>query len=76
MIAPFRETESSLDESARVMARARRAVATALLRQQPTVRPAAKAAGWKAWLFAGWTVVVAVASLGGAIMGWWKGIDY
>jgi hypothetical protein len=76
MIAPLRETESSLDESARVMARARRAVATALLRQQPTVRPAAKAADWKAWLFAGWTVVVTVASLGGAIMGWWKGIDY
>jgi hypothetical protein len=76
MIAPLRETESSLDESAQIMARARRAVATALLRDQPIDRPAAEMVGWKAWLLAGWTVLVVVASMGGAIVGWWKGIDY
>jgi len=76
MIAPLRETETSLDDSARIMARARRAVATALLREQPIHRPTAEMAGWKAWLFAGWTILVATASLGGTILGWWKGIDY
>lgn len=76
MIAPLRETESTLDENARLLARARRAVATALIRQPRSARPSCKADAWKVWLFAGWTVLVAAVSISGAIAGWWKWIDY
>lgn len=78
MIAPYRQTEPVLDERAQVMARARRAVATALLRERPATAPppANNNRSWKAWLFVGWTVLVPSVVIVGTILGWWNGIDY
>jgi hypothetical protein len=71
MIAPLRETEYPTDPRSKLFVRARRAVAAALLCEprEPNLVP--QVAGWKAWMFALWTVVVAASSIG-MIWGWWR----
>lgn len=78
MIAPFRQTEPALDEKSQLIARARRAAALALLRNQPPTPtpPATDHQFWKSWLFAAWAGLVAVAAVVGGIFSWWNGIDY
>ena len=75
MIAPLRETRSELSANARLLSRARRAVAAALLQgsREKTRHP--QVAAWQAWLFAVWTLLVAASSWG-LFIGWWKLIPY
>jgi hypothetical protein len=75
MIAPLRETDSELDANARLLARARRAVAAALLRDSRGQSKQPQLVTWQAWLFAIWTLIVASSSLG-LIVGWWKLVPY
>ena len=71
MIAPIRETDPHVDANARLLARARRAVAAALLREPRTVSTSREAVAWQPWLFAIWTLIAVAWSFGLAI-GFWK----
>jgi hypothetical protein len=75
MIAPIRETSSLSDANARLLARARRAVAAALLQSQQVESKKQKCVGWQVWVFTGWTLLMAAASLAYAI-GWLNWVAY
>ena len=70
MIAPLREPETDVDANSRLLARARRAVASALLRDErdSTLQP--QVIAWQAWLFCGW-IVAMVGFSAGMLFGWW-----
>ena len=71
MIAPIRETETQIDANARLLARARRAVAAALLREPRAAATAKQKAAWQPWLFAAWTLLALAWSIG-LTVGFWK----
>ena len=75
MIAPLRETNEQLDDNAKLLARARRAVAAALLRDKRVVVGRNGVSTWSAWLFAIWTLAVAVSSMV-LVSGGWKLLPY
>jgi hypothetical protein len=75
MIAPLRQTEETLDANKKLLARARRAVAESLLRDSRRQPKEPQASLWQSWLFAGWTLIVAVAAIG-FLTGWWQPLSY
>jgi len=71
MIAPIRVPDPWAPEQTRLLRKARRIVAAMLL-GPPAPAPAEtpKLAGWKAWLFAGWTLAVATAYVWSLLAKW------
>lgn len=75
MIAPIRETSSSSDANAKLLARARRAVAVALLQSQQAEKKKVQDVGALYWAFAAWTIFTSAIALSYAF-GWLKWVDY
>jgi hypothetical protein len=75
VIAPLKETGRELDANRRLLARARRAVATALLRQSHEKTFPQQVSGWHAALLAIWTLIAALSCVG-LWLGWWKLPNY
>jgi hypothetical protein len=71
MIAPIRVPDPWAPEQTRLLRKARRIVAAMLLgSDSPVPAEMPKLAGWKAWLFAGWTLAVAAAYVWSLVVGW------
>ena len=75
MIAPLRETETRLDENARLLARARRAVASALLQEAAGKLPCSTVPAWQTFIVTAWALAVAASSVG-LFIGWWKLVPF
>jgi len=75
MIAPLREPEHRLDANARLLARARKAVAAALLQPHGAAPRPGKNARWQVWLITLWMLAVLATSVG-FFQGWWVLVRY